>query len=386
MNRSAGTSTRVLIVGAGPYGISLSYDLYTNRIPFIIVGHPFSLWHEHTIRSMTLRSDINSSQVFDRQNRFSLRGYLTRTYDSETAEALISRRIPVEVFRGYAQWILAELPYRPIERKVVRLRQTSEAGSACFLAELDDGTEISADKVVLASGIENHRVLPQCLQALPDHLVLHSWQVGEFESFSGKRLLVVGGGQSAAEVLACLSERNQLTWIHRSRLIFFAEPINLPRPLFAAVLRLSSAYYFLPPRLRRLLGALFVASTITPELKPKVLNKAIKRIQGDVSGLKLCLNGSGLYSPVLNASYDFVIACTGYRYSLGSIGYLEPSLMDRIHVVADGIPKLGYDFSTSVANLYMIGGIAEPTHGPAQRFMMGSKAATLRVSTALSYS
>jgi hypothetical protein len=116
------------------------------------------------------------------------------------------------------------------------------------------------------------------------------------------------------------------------------------------------------------------------------MTKDIKRIEGDISSLKLRQNGAGLYSPVLNASFDFLIACTGYRYSLGSIGYLEPSLIEQIQVIADGIPKLGYDFSTSVPNLYMIGGIAEPTHGPAQRFMMGSKAATLRVSAALSYS
>jgi cation diffusion facilitator CzcD-associated flavoprotein CzcO len=377
-----GLTTEVLIVGAGPYGISLSYDLHAKGMPFIVVGYPFSLWQKHTLRSMTLRSDINASQVFSRNDRFNLRGYLSRNYDRKTAEFLMARRIPVDVFRGYTNWILGELPYRPVERKVVRLRQRSE-GTPGFVAELDDGSEISAHKVVLASGIESHQVLPECLRRFPDHLVLHSWRVSEFEHFVGKRLLVVGGGQSAAEILAHLSRENQITWIHRSRLIFFAEPINLPRPLFAAVLQLSTGYYFLPRPLRKLLGRRFVASTITPELRPSILNTAITRIKNDVSILDLRESGNGVYSPSLNAGFDCVIASTGYRYSLASIGYLEPSLIERIDVSAEGIPKLGYDFSTSVPNLYMIGGIAEPTHGPAQRFMLGAKAATLRVSMAL---
>jgi hypothetical protein len=377
-------TTEVLIVGAGPYGISLSYDLFIKGISFIIVGHPFSLWQKHTLTSMTLRSDVNASQVFARNDRFNLRSYLMRTYDRETAEFLMTRRMPVEVFRDYANWILGELPYRPIERKVVRLRQGSDGGAGGFVAELDDGTEIAARKVVLASGIESHQVLPECLRGLPEELVFHSWRVSEFEHFAGKRLLVVGGGQSAAEISAHLSQRNQLTWIHRSRLIFFAEPINLPRPLFAAVLRLSRGYYFLPRPLRRILGRRFVASTITPELRPKILNSTIARIQGDVSLLRLREKDGGLYSSGLGDSFDRVIACTGYRYSLASMGYLEPSLIERIKLAAEGIPKLGYDFSTSLPNLYMIGGIAEPMHGPAQRFMLGSMVATLRVSLALS--
>src|SRR5438132_263722 len=40
-------TTDVLIVGAGPYGISLSYELHRRGIPFEVVGHPFSLWRRH---------------------------------------------------------------------------------------------------------------------------------------------------------------------------------------------------------------------------------------------------------------------------------------------------------------------------------------------------
>ena len=72
-------TAEVLIVGAGPYGIALSYDLYAKGIPFTIVGHPFSLWRKHTLGSMILRSDVNSSQIFSRDGHFNLRSYLRRS-------------------------------------------------------------------------------------------------------------------------------------------------------------------------------------------------------------------------------------------------------------------------------------------------------------------
>ncbi len=211
----------------------------------------------------------------------------------------------------------------------------------------------------------------------------HSWDVGAFEGTTGKRVLVVGGGQSAAEVLAHLARTNQVTWVHRSGLVFFAEPINLPRPLFALVLRLSAGMFFLPPPLRRVLGRVFVASTITPDLKATVLDRGIRRLRADVSALGLEEGPGGLHSPALDGSFDSVISCTGYRYSLETLRYLDPALRGQIETAAPGIPRLGYDFATSVPGLYMIGGLAEPTHGPAQRFMMGCRTATLRVSRAL---
>lgn len=252
-----------------------------------------------------------------------------------------------------------------------------------FVAQLEDGTEIAAQKVVLASGIESHRILPECLSELPLGRVFHSWAVADYEGLTGKQVLVVGGGQSAAEALAHLAPSNVVTWVHRSPLIFFAEPINLPGPLFKLVLRLSAALYYVPRWARRHLAGRFVASTITPELRPRLLNGRVRRVQADVSTLGLGERAGRVYSPVLGVSFDNVIACTGYRYSLDTLGYLDQSLKEQIVRIAPGAPRLGRDFSTSVPGLYMVGGMAEPTHGPAQRFMLGCKTATLRVSGAL---
>ena len=418
-------TTDVLIVGAGPYGISLSYELHRRGIPFEVVGHPFSLWRRHTLSSTHLRSDINASQVFARDDRFSLRTFLRANYSASEAARIMRGRIPVEVFRRYADWILADLPYRPLERKVTRLQLKNDGITNGFIqhpynvsggnmygvelgatipfgdfvraldgfgvtggvgwtqSTLDDGAEIAARRVVLASGIESHQVLPECLARLPNRLVMHSWRVREIERITGRRLLIVGGGQSAGEILAHLANDNEIVWAYRSPLIFFSEPINLPRPIFAAVLRLSSVYYFLPRPLRQLLGRRFVASTITPNLKSVLLSGRFPRIQTDAADLDLRELDGAIYSSRLDRAFDHVIACTGYRYRLASLDYLDPALAAEIEVGPDGAPRLNYDFATSVPGLYMVGGIAEPVCGPAQRFMIGCRHATLRVSRAL---
>src|SRR5438128_6709534 len=223
-------TTDVLIVGAGPYGISLSYELHRRGIPFEVVGHPFSLWRRHTLSSTHLRSDINASQVFARDDRFSLRTFLRANYSASEAARIMRGRIPVEAFRRYADWILADLPYRPLERKVTRLQLKNDGITNGFIATLDDGAEIAARRVVLASGIESHQVLPECLARLPNRFVMHSWRVREIERITGRRVLIVGGGQSAGEILAHLANDNEIVWAYRSPLIFFSGSINLPRP------------------------------------------------------------------------------------------------------------------------------------------------------------
>jgi lysine/ornithine N-monooxygenase len=373
-------SADALVIGAGPYGIALAYDLHVHGVDAVVVGHPFSLWRNHTLSATRLRSDVNTSQVFSRDGRFSLLRFLADTYPADVARRIQRGRIPVEVFRAYTQWIRANLPFSPIEQKVIDLRID---GRSQFVARLDDGRQIESTNVVIASGIESHQVLPECLARLPARLVMHGWRVREFEHLHGRRLLVVGGGQSAAEVLVHLSATNDMTWVHRSRLIFFAEPISLPRPIFALALHLSNRYYFLPAALRRKLGALFVASTITPDLKPALMTDKIRRAEADAAELELEERDGEIYSAVLDQSFDLVIACTGYKYQLSSLGFLEPELAQQIAAVPGGTPRLDYNFATSVPGLFMVGGIAEPVHGPAQRFMMGGRHATLRVSQAI---
>ena len=166
-----------------------------SRLRFWIVGEPFSLWRKHVLNKATLRSDINASELFARDRRFSLREFLDTHYPPEEARRLGQDRIPVQVFKSYTHWVLNRLPYHPIEKKVTRIDARHEIDGGGFVALLDDGTKIATKRIVLASGIESHRVTPRSLEQLSPSRVSHSWQVetirrpGKTKGF----LLLVGG-------------------------------------------------------------------------------------------------------------------------------------------------------------------------------------------------
>jgi cation diffusion facilitator CzcD-associated flavoprotein CzcO len=372
--------TTVLVVGAGPYGISLGQELWRRGVPALVVGDPFSLWLDHTLSGANLRSDVNASDVYAADGRFSLRRWLHRALGHAEALDVARRRVPVEVFRGYARWILRSLPFEPLRDEVTSLAARPGGG---FEAALRGGGVVRARVAVLASGIGSHRHLPEPLRGLPRDRVLHSWDVRRVEGSRDRRILVVGGGQSGAEIAGHLVLGNEVTWVHRGRLTFYAEPINLPRLAFRTVLRASALFGVLPARLRRRAGRTFVASTITPDLRPRVLHRSVRRRQADAVDLGLEPVGATIRSRALGAEYDLVVAATGYRYALETVGYLDPALLARIARLPGGAPRLSRAFETSVPGLHAVGGLAEPSHGPAQRFMFGCRQATLRVSRAV---
>lgn len=369
--------TDVLIIGAGPYGISLANDLYKRNIPFQIYGKPFSLWFDHLVPGIQLRSDWRASQLYSRDGHLDIDRYLRMHYSLPKVYSVKQGRVPSSLFQDYLRWVLKELPFQVADERILELRQDGSE----FVAQTSSGNELRARRVICATGIESHRFLPKDLACLS--AVVHGWDTSEYCSLKNSRLLVVGGGQSAAEAIACLGDSNQITWVHRSPLVFFSEPINLPKPLFDLALRLSAFFYRLPRGASSLLGRRFVESTITPDLEPTVMRATIVRLQIDVADLGLtALGPEKVYSQRLDREFDKVIACTGYRYALSTLSFLSPELLQSM-ASRYQVPMLSRHYETSLKNLYMVGGIAEPTHGPAQRFMFGCRDATRTVGAAL---
>jgi thioredoxin reductase len=371
--------TKVMIIGAGPYGISLAYELWRLKVPFVISGQPFSLWFDHTLGSMSIRSDSHTSEIYTQQDVFNMKRYIKWKFPDH-ADELLKKRIPTAVFRDYLQDVLARLPFSIERQKVMNVTKQGMS----FIHTLEDGQEVISDASVVATGIENHRVIPDGLTSLSAEHMMHSWQVADYEYMKNKQLLVVGAGQSAAECAAHLSEENQVTWVMRKKPVFYSEPINLPKPVFKFILYGSPYFYFLPQQVKSLLGKKFVETTITPDMKRIWESDRIRIVYADVNDLKLYEDDGGkVKSDVLNAAFDGVIAATGFQYRLDALHFLDKELKLSIQVKS-GIPIINYRFQTSVEKLYMVGGITETHYGPAQRFMMGSRHATLTLGSVLS--
>lgn len=208
-----------------------------------------------------------------------------------------------------------------------------------WLVALDDGTALRARAAVVATGHDWCPRLPEYPGSF-DGQVLHAHDYRTPEPFAGRRVLVVGAGQSAAEIgveLAghaahtCLSIRRGVHVIPRR---LRGEPYDagdvapanrLPWPL------LNSLYARQVERERgpvpaawpvpdhRLLEGL---PTLSSELLPAVrrgavgVRPAIERLQG----------GRVRFADGSEGEFDAVVYATGYRISLPflSRGLLEP--------------------------------------------------------------
>jgi hypothetical protein len=88
------SKSNVVIVGAGPYGLSLAAFLKAAGVSTWIFGKLTQLWREHVPPGMLLKSLGASANLFDPAASFAVADYCANhdlPYDEETP-------IPVEVF------------------------------------------------------------------------------------------------------------------------------------------------------------------------------------------------------------------------------------------------------------------------------------------------
>ncbi len=369
------TRTGVLVIGAGPYGIAVAHDLWIRGLDFAIVGEPFELWHRHTLSSMTLRSGCGASEIYARDRHYHLPRFLERgraagdqSQAAQDGGKWEHSRIPVTTFRHYLDEVAERLPFEVYRQQVIHL----DRRNGHFRALGSAGLEIEARSVVVATGLGSHRYLPPALRELSRDRLLHAWQTPEIEQIHQKRVLVIGGGQSAAETVAHLLPDNEITWALRHKPLFMSEPLRLPTPLFRAVIACSHGLYRLPPPMVRALGKAVFYTTITPDLRPTYTDRRVQKLFAPAEELAPRETADGIRAG--DGTYDRVVAATGYRFALSNLAFLSGQLRGALGK-ADQPPVLDNRLESSVENLYMIGGIAESTFGPAMRFIFGSRAA-----------
>src|SRR5689334_4602182 len=89
----------VVIVGAGPYGLSSAVHLKT--IPGLGVqtfGRPMTFWENHMPAGMLLRSPWDASHIADPKGDLSLDAYVAAGNNH------LPRRVPLDRFIEYGRW------------------------------------------------------------------------------------------------------------------------------------------------------------------------------------------------------------------------------------------------------------------------------------------
>jgi L-ornithine N5-oxygenase len=107
---------------------------------------------------------------------------------------------------GYLSWVARSLPNVRIEygRRCVSVQPFGAAdGAGEWIVQLADGGAVVCRHLVVAAGRDPY--IPDTFARIPRELVVHSTEfaarVGEFDPNRTRRIVVVGGAQSAAEML-----------------------------------------------------------------------------------------------------------------------------------------------------------------------------------------
>src|SRR6478609_5432301 len=205
-----GERTDLLVIGAGPYAYSAASWARDNGIDTKVVGLPMSFWREQMPADMFLRSgpdwhlDAAGEHTFEAY--FEEKGLDPRDHDP----------VPIGVFLDHTDWFREQKGF-DVDQRLVDTLETDGSVDGGFTATLDDGTTISAEKVLAAPGIRHFVALPAWHEGVPEHRRAHTVDLVDFDALAGARVVVVGGRQSAYEWAALLCDHGaaRVDVVHR---------------------------------------------------------------------------------------------------------------------------------------------------------------------------
>ncbi len=362
----------LLVIGGGPYGISVAARAAELGLETLVVGRPMAFWREHMPHGMFLRSGPD----------WHLDAAGVHTFEAFLADQKVSRSdidpIPIEVFLEYAGWFQAQKEIVVRERLVTAL--TTHRGR--FEATLDDGDHVTADAVVAAPGAGYFQHIPPWADSVPEGIAAHTCDLPSFDAFGGTRVLIVGGRQSAYEWAALIGEHGaeRVDIVHRHNVPrfervswSFVDPYlenTLTRPGWWRLLRASEREAINEQFWRA--GRLTLEWWLTPRLVGDRFHRwpgthVVQVASDQTGGVVMTLsNGESL-------GVDRIVFATGYKADLSRVPYLD-GLIDRIDV-DDGHPVLDEAFQTSLSGLYIPGLAASRDFGPFFGFTKGCPAA-----------
>jgi len=373
--------TEVLIIGAGPYGLSICTHLRGQGIDHLIVGRPMDTWRNHMPAGMYLKSEPFGSDMSSPQAGYDLAGY-SRSERIEGFER--GTPLSVERFLDYCDWYIKQLVPDVSDVTVTGIN----AVNGGFRVTFTDAEPVAARNVVMATGVLPYSYVPAELSGLPSELVSHTSDHHRFGEFRGRRVAIVGAGSSALETAALLHEAGgdaQLIVRCPEFPIWGTKPLPLTPLVRIRENKLCEGWkcplWDSPTAFRRLpkgVRATKARTVLGPLgawwLRPRVegvieiLGKThVRGAEPSGRGVRLLLDGPSRSS----LEVDHVIAGTGFRVDVARLAYLPQELRARIATFS-GYPVLTRAGESTVPGLYFVGAPAAFGLGPSMRFIAGT--------------
>jgi FAD-dependent urate hydroxylase len=370
----------VTILGAGPYGLAAGAHLSQIKgLEIRVFGEPMEFWKSHMPEGMLLRSPWEASHISDPQTALTMDAF------GASLASRIPTPIPLDRFVEYGLWFQRQAVSDIDRRKITRIEKNSNG----FRLTVNDGEQFNSRRVVIAAGIGSFARWPQQFEGLPQELVTHVSNQRDVHRFKGKRVVIIGAGQSALESAALIHEAGgeveiivrapNVHWLGwRARLQKLGPIANL----------LYSPYDIGPAGVSRI-----VAVPDSMKYFPRGIQNAFRRRALRPAGARWLVNrckdipilthrrvesaapvGEKLRIRLDDGSIreaDHVVLGTGYRVDVTRYPFLPPELSQSL-IRVDGFPRLRAGFESSLSGLHFLGAPSSWNFGPLMFFVCGT--------------
>lgn len=370
MNRD----TKLLIIGAGPFGLALAAQAAHDRINHLIAGRPMEFWRRNMPKGMFLRSACDWH--LDPLDVHTIEAYL----QSQGKTPKDVEPLSLEFYISYVDWFQKQKNIQPLPIFIQKLERPNDQ----FVATTLDGSVIKARSVVLAPGFKHFAHTPPDLKAkLPEDRYQHTCEFTDFTDVANKRFLIIGGRQSAFEWAALLVEAgaSAVHILHRHASPAFAvADWSWVNPLVDDIVGNPNWFRRLTQTEKDAISHRMWAEgrlKVEPWLESRLNNNRVK--VWPHTELTSCIQqpDGELAATLTNGetlNVDHVVLATGYKVNIAQLPLLAAgNLLERLEI-RNGFPVLDDHFETSVPGLFITSMPAAQDFGPFFGFTISVRA------------
>jgi cation diffusion facilitator CzcD-associated flavoprotein CzcO len=374
-------STQVAIIGAGPYGLAAAAHLRAAKVECTVFGESMEFWDKQMPEDMLVRSIREASHIADPHRARTLDRYLAA--EKIDAPQPLSRK----EFVRYGKWFQRQVVPDLDSRRVREIEKTDRG----FRLRFEDETEMDVQRVVVAAGISKFARRPSGFAAFAPELVSHTCENRSLKSFAGKRVIVLGGGQSAIESAALLHEAGaeveviarqpRINWLDQKaqwlkspsnpfRALLYP-PTDVGPPGLNWIVATPGLFRQLPTRMQAAVAHRSIrpaaSGWLVPRMRDVPIATSTRVTEAREKGGRMHL----VTDDGVEHRADHVLLATGFQVDVSRYGFLSPGILRglRMH---DGYPDLKGGLESSVPGLHFLGAPAARSFGPLCRFVSGT--------------